>query len=310
MEKFWRICRWLRLGLLFLLVLGVAGLAFYTHTDGFRDFVRQKLLAAINDSVRGKISVARLDGSVWGSLTLVDVRLVDNEIEIARIPRVKVNYALLPLIWGRIQVFRLEASQPLVWLKEGRDGVWNIVEALSPAAPQSETPSLVVSISSVELQKADVDVSFSGRSYRLTGLDTQGSAGIRPDGISVDLRQVSSRVLTEGMPEVQVKGALAYEDSSGRESLKFSNLAIESGSSGLRLTGKVDDLKTFETEAKVSIDKLAPGDVATFCSAVAGQSECFGNGRSPRTAHGAEGRFFPLGGGWLFSRQLSDGCNR
>ena len=95
MERFWRFCRWLRLGLLFLLVLGVTGLAFYTHTDGFRDFVRQKLLAAINDSVRGKISVARLDGSVWGSLTFIDVRLVDNESEIARIPRLKVNYALL-----------------------------------------------------------------------------------------------------------------------------------------------------------------------------------------------------------------------
>ena len=169
---------------MFLLVLGVAGLAFYTHTDGFRDFVRQKLVRAINDSIQGKVSVARLDGSVWGSLTLIDVRLADNESEIARIPRLKVNYALLPLIWGRIQVFRLEASQPLLWLKEGRDGVWNIVEALSPAEPQSETLSLVVSISSVELQKADVDVSFSGRSYRLTGLDTQGTAGIRPDEIS------------------------------------------------------------------------------------------------------------------------------
>ena len=130
--------------------------------------------------------------------------------------------------------------------------------------PQSETPSLVVSISSVELQKADVDVSFSGRSYRLTDLDFQGKAGIRPDEITVDLRQVSSRVLTEGMPEVRVKGALAYQDSSGRESLKLSDLAIEGGSSGLRLTGKIDDLKTFETEAKISIDKLAPADVATF----------------------------------------------
>ena len=174
MEKFWRFCRWLRLALLVLLMLGVAGLAFYTHTDGFREFVRQKLVTAINDSIRGKVSVARLDGSVWGSLTLIDVRLADNESEIARIPRLKVNYALLPLIWGRIQVLRLEAAQPLVWLKEGRDGVWNIVEALSPVEPQSETPSLVVSISSVELQKADVDVSFSGSSYRLTGLDSSG----------------------------------------------------------------------------------------------------------------------------------------
>src|SRR5215831_18220645 len=264
MEKFWRFCRWLRLALVVLLVWGVVGLAFYTHTDGFREFVRQRLVTAINNSMHGKVSVARLDGSVWGSLTLIDVLLVDNGGEIARIPRLKVNYALLPLIWGRIHVLRLEAAQPLVWLKAGRDGVWNIVEALAPAEPQSETPSLVVSISSLELQKADIDISFSGNSYRLTDLDLQGTAGMRSDLTTVDLRQVSSRVLTKDMPEARVRGALAYEDRGGLESLKFDDFIIESGSSGLRLTGKIDDLKTFQTTAKVSIDKLAPADIAQF----------------------------------------------
>ena len=251
------------LGFVFLLVLGFAGLAFYTHTDGFREFVRQKLLAAIKDSVRGKISVAKLDGSVWGSLTLIDVRLSDNGDEIVRIPRLKINYSLPPLLWGRVQIFRLEATQPLLWLKE-KDGVWNIVEALSPVEPQSETPSLVASLNSIELQQADIDVSFSGSSYRLTGLDIQGRAGIRPDGIILDLRQVSARVLTQGLPEARIKGALAYQDNGGRESVKFSDFAIESGNSSLRLTGKIDDLKTLEMEAKVSIDKLAPRDVAYF----------------------------------------------
>src|SRR5262245_66106085 len=139
-------------------------------------------------------SVTKLDGSVWGSLTLVDVRLIDNEAEIVRIPRLKVNYALLPLIWGRIQILHLEAAQPLVWLKEGRDGVWNIVEALAPTEPESETPSLVVSISSLELQKADIDIGFSGNSYRLTGLDLQGTAGLRSDLPTVDLRDRKSVV--------------------------------------------------------------------------------------------------------------------
>src|SRR5262245_38722260 len=209
-------------------------------------------------------SVTKLDGSVWGSLTLINVRLIDNEAEIVRIPRLKVNYALLPLIWGRIQILHLEAAQPLVWLKEGRDGVWNIVEALAPAEPQSETPSLVVSISSLELQKADIDISFSGNSYRLTGLDLQGTAGMRSDLTAIDLRKVSCRVLTKDMPEVRVRGALAYEDKGGLESLTFSDFVIESGSSGLRLTGKIIDLKTLETTAKVSIDKLAPADIAHF----------------------------------------------
>jgi translocation and assembly module TamB len=264
MEKVWQILRWVTLGFVSLLVLAVAGLAIYSHTDGFRDFVRQQLLAALNDSIRGKISIARLDGSVLGSLTLVDVRLVDKDSEIVRIPRLKINYSLLPLLWGQIQISRLGATQPLLRLSEGPKGVWNIVEALSPLEPQPETSSLIVSIRSVELAKADVDISFAGSSYRLTGVDLQGTAGIRPAGVKVELQQISARVLTEGLPEARVKGVIAYQDRGGRESLTFTDFAVESASSGLRLTGKIDDLKTLETAAKVSIDKLSHEDIARF----------------------------------------------
>jgi autotransporter translocation and assembly factor TamB len=264
MKKVWQVLRWVELGFFFLAVLAIAGLAVYTHTDDFRDFVRQQLLAAINDSIRGKISVARLDGSVWGSVTLVDVRLVDKESEISRIPRLKVNYSVLPLLWGKIQIFRLVATQPLLRLSEGPQGLWNIVEALSPVEPQAEASSLVVSISSAELEQADVDISFAGRSYRVAGLNVKGTAGIRPDFIKVDLQHVSSRVLTEGLPEARVKGVLGYQDSGGREALTFTDFAVDSGSSGVRLTGRIDDLKTFDTTAKVSIDKLSPADIARF----------------------------------------------
>jgi autotransporter translocation and assembly factor TamB len=267
MEKFWRVCRWLRLALLVLLLLGVAGLAFYTHTDGFREFVRQKLVTAINDSIHGKVSVARLEESVWGSLTLIDVRLVDNEGEIARIPRLKVNYALLPLVWGRIHVLRLEAVQPLVALKEGQDGVWNIVEALSLAEPQSETPGLVVSVNYLVLREASVDVNLFGTGYnfyRLTDLNLEGSANVYPTDLSIDLKGISSRVLGTGLPEARIKGGIAYRNKGGLETLSFSEFGIESGSSRLQLTGKVKDLQTLDTEARVSIDRLAPADVARF----------------------------------------------
>lgn len=264
METFWRVCRYLTYGIGLLLVLGVIGLVFYSHTDGFRELVRQKLLAAINDSIRGRISIARLDGSIWGRLIVVDLRLLDNGGEIIRIPQLKINYFLLPLIWGEFHVSRLEATQPQLQLSEGPDGVWNIVKALSSPVPEAEPSGVVVSIGSLGVEKADVDVSYSGRSYRVAGLNIQGGAGIGPDSIRVDLQQISSRVLTKGVPEARVQGALAYQDTNGRESLKFSDFAVESGNSGLKLTGKIDDLKTFETQAKVTIEKLAPADMARF----------------------------------------------
>jgi translocation and assembly module TamB len=264
MGKFWRVYRYVAFGFVFLLAVGVTGLMFYTHTDGFREFMRRKISTVINESIQGKISIARLEGSVWGSLVVVDLRLRDNEHEILRIPRLKINYFVLPLILGELRVFRLQAAQPQLRLSEGADGVWDIVAALSSSEPQAETSGLAVSISSLKLENADVVVSSSGRTYRALDLDIQGSAGIGPHGVKVKLQQMSSRVLTEGLPEARVKGGLAYQDSGGRESLSLSDFAVESGNSGLSLSGEVNDLKTFETIAKISIDKLAPADVARF----------------------------------------------
>jgi autotransporter translocation and assembly factor TamB len=250
-----------------LFALGVAVLVVYTHTDGFREFTRQKLLALANESIRGKISIAKLAGSVWGHLILTDVIVADDEAEIVRIPRLQIDYAWVPLLWGRFQIIRLEAFQPRISLKERREGVWNIVEALSPVESQTETPGPVVSLNYLASRETNVDVHLSGtayNSYRLIDLNLEGSANVYPTDLIVDLREVSSGVLGAGLPEARVKGAVAYRNSGGLETLSFSEFGIQSGASRLQLTGKIKDLNTFDTEAKVIIDRLAPVDVVRF----------------------------------------------
>ncbi|MGB7946410.1 MAG: AsmA family protein, partial [Candidatus Binatia bacterium] len=264
MKKVWQILRWVGWGLACLVVLAVVAFTFYTHTDGFRAFLREQLVSAINDSIRGKVSVEKIEGSVWGSLTLVDVRITNDQTEIVAIPRLKVSYALMPLVWGHVQVLRAAATQPQLQLREGPDGVWNIVAAFAPVEPQSDGPAPVVSIRSVEVDKGNVEVVFGGRSYRLAGLDLRGSARIPPDGMKVDVARISAALLAEGFPESRLQGDVIYEDSGGRESISFSDFALATGGSRLTVGGKIADLETLETNAKLAIDKLAPEDIARF----------------------------------------------
>jgi autotransporter translocation and assembly factor TamB len=271
MKQFLRILRWLGLSLLVVVVLGVAGLAIYTHTDHFREFARQKLMAVINDSVRGKVSVARIEGSVWGSLTVVDLIVSDAQSEILRLPRATINYSLLPLLWGRVQIFDLEASEPLLSLKKNDNGDWNIVEAFAPLAPQpteaqpAEPSKLIILLNSLDLRQAAVDLALSGQPvYRLRDLNLRGNAGIQPTGLAVDLDQISSRVLVEGMPEARIQGGFAYQNMGALDAFHVRDLSIESGESRIRFSGKLDDLKKFNTEAKVTVDPLAPADAARF----------------------------------------------
>ena len=224
-------------------------------------------MALANESIHGKISIAKLEGSVWGNVILIDVIVADDGAEIVRIPRLGVNYSFVPLLWGRIQIRRLEAFQPRISLREQPEGVWNIVEAFAPVESQTETPGLVVAVNYLAMREANVDVNLSGTGYnfyRLTDLNLEGSANVYPTDLSIDLRGVSSRVLGAGLPEARVKGDVAYRNNGGLETLSFSGFGIESGASRLQLTGKIKDLNTFDTEAKVSIDRLAPADVARF----------------------------------------------
>src|SRR5262245_18928428 len=198
-----RLLRWVSRGLMLLFALGVAALVWYTHTDGFREFARQKLLALANDSVRGKISIAKLAGSVWGHLILNDVVVADDQAEIVRIPRLQIDYSWVPLLWGRFQILRLEAFEPRVSLIERQGGVWNIVEALSSREPQTETPGLVVALNYLVVREASVDIRLSGTAYnsfRLTELNLDGSANVYATDLVVELREVSSRVLGAGLP--------------------------------------------------------------------------------------------------------------
>jgi len=55
-----------------------------------------------------------------GKSNAYDVRLSDNGTKSFRVPRCQGSLLLANLAFGRIQVFNLEAFEPMMWLKEGR----------------------------------------------------------------------------------------------------------------------------------------------------------------------------------------------
>ena len=126
-----RYLRWIALGVGLVVVLLAVGLGVYSNTDAFRRLVREQLIASINSSIRGAVTLERIEGSIWGDITLHDVRLRYEESDIVRVPRLKLSYALLPLLRGHLQIARAEAMEPSVQIVRDAQGRWNIAEALS-----------------------------------------------------------------------------------------------------------------------------------------------------------------------------------
>jgi autotransporter translocation and assembly factor TamB len=118
MDRLRRIIKWFLVGAAVLLFLVVAAVVIYTRSENFTRWVREQAVAVVNDAIRGSLSVERLEGSVWRRLTLFDVALRYEEVEILRIPRVEVAFSLIPLIRGRLEISEIDALKPRADLRQ------------------------------------------------------------------------------------------------------------------------------------------------------------------------------------------------
>jgi autotransporter translocation and assembly factor TamB len=271
MRKFWRVIKWSVLGLGLVSVLVVVGLAVYARTESFAQWAREQAVAAANASIRGTISLERLEGSVWHHLTLHNVALHYDGAELIQVPRLEVSFSLLPLLWGQFRVASIDATQPRVRLSQDEQGQWNVVEALSPRQPEPEKKSdLAISVRSLRLRDASLDLRLAagdGGVQRLENLNLEGNAGIRPTDVALEVSEFSSGLISARQPELRLKGALEYQQSAAMPTLvKIKTLWAVSRNSRVKLNGQIAhrDGEPLKIKAQAALDKLAPTDVAYF----------------------------------------------
>ncbi len=268
MRRVLAIIRRIGLGLAFLLLILVIAVAAISHTDRFREFVRDKLVTAINDTIVGSISLGGIDGSIWGNVILHDVVVRHEGAEILEVHELTISYSLFPLIWGRLHIFQLTGSRPTLRLRRDEDNQLNIVQAFSPRQPQSEEDSgLVVLLNSIALREGHVDLSLAGpkpQNYSLDDLSLEGRIHVQPKNVTIDLSRVASRLSTPGLPELSVNGAMVYHETAGTDTFEVANLLVSTGESHARVSGKLTDLQAVNVDAKIAVERLAPHDIGRF----------------------------------------------
>jgi len=270
MRKLLRILKWFALACGALFLLAIITVAIYTRTDNFNRWLREEAITLANTSIQGTLSVERLAGSFWSRLTLYNVILRQGESEIANIPRLDVGFSLIPLIWGQLKISSIEAAEPRLNLAQNAAGEWNLVQALAPREPEPEKKSgFVVLVRSFQLRNAGVALrtASSEKVYRLQNLDLQGSAGVRPSGVSLDA-DLMTVLFASGLPDLRLKGALAYEQSpQAPATVNVKNLWAVSRNSQVKLDGRIATGEKVNVKAAVAIAKLAPADIAFFVPA-------------------------------------------
>lgn len=250
------------------LLLVVVGLVLYSRTEGFRDLLREKVVAALNESVRGQIVLGRVEGSLWANLVLSNLTLrYQGEVLLAA-PRITASYRLLPLLRGRVEVDSLRVVGVVVRAKQDAQGHWNLVEALSPRKPEAEEGAelpLTVALDEIMLRGRRIDLRLpGGQSYHLTDTELDAHVVLGPAGVAAEVSRLATRLTASGMPSVQMDAALAYQDTTAPATARVKRLVLSTPRSSLRFAGELRDLKAPHVEATMSVDKLAAADVREF----------------------------------------------
>ena len=264
MRQFWVIMRRTAFAVLLLLLVGVVALAVITHTEEFREFARKQLVTTVNNSIDGSVSLGRLEGSLWGNITLHDIAIRHEGDKIFQVPRLRLAYSLLPLLWRQLQILEVEAVRPSLYLVQSEDNQWNIVQALSTKQPaEPEDSGLTVLLNSLVLSGGQIDLRLAGaepQSYAFSDVMLNSRIHVGPRAVIIEINRVASGMTAPGLPPVNIDGALVYRGTDKTDTIDVSALSLVSGESRVNLTGKVEDRETTEVHAKVAVQRLAPAD--------------------------------------------------
>jgi translocation and assembly module TamB len=239
----------------------------FTRTAEFNSILRDKAVAWLARTYRGRITVARIEGSIWGNLALDGVAVSYRGRPVAEIPRVEISYSLTSLIW-RVLHLEITAESPRLNLVREPDGAWNLLDALADRVPKppSSTPlPIAIDLDILAMHHGSILIAPRGESgpkYALAGLQLDSSIDLNASGLRANLRNLETAIAAPGMPPARVRAALAYQDVSRPATLDISAADLSTPDSSVSLTGEVRQSPVISVDATVAIQNLAAADVA------------------------------------------------
>ncbi len=146
MARVWKaVWPWLRRGLkgvgalLVLVVVIAIGFLIFLHTDPGRRWVKRQVEDALSNEVRGRVTIDRLSGSVFGNLTLHGVAIDDESGErVIEVDRMALDYSVLSLLDKRVHVNHARLKGARVVAVQNADGTINLAKLLAKKKKKEE----------------------------------------------------------------------------------------------------------------------------------------------------------------------------
>ena len=264
MEKLLNILRWSLWALFATACAAVVALVLYIESESFQRWFEARALATINEEIQGTVSWDRLEGSLWTGWRAHNLKLRYAERDVFKAGLAEIDYALLPLLWKRIEISRLAATRPILELSKLPNGEWNLEEALSSRQPSSGPFAWTITIRGINIAGGELTllpVKDQPDLYRLQQLMVTGSLTLA-EGLNVKLDQIASWVDTPQQRQIYASGGLTYRQDDNRQSLEFAKFWLQHGRSKIMLAGAIKDLVNLDSDLSLTINHLAAADLS------------------------------------------------
>ena len=253
--------------ILLILLFCIFALIILTRTPLINQLLRDQVIAFVAANYRGTLKIARIEGSIWGSLRLERVALLYNGETIASVAQLSLDYALVPLLWRTVHL-RITVDSPQIDANRQPSGKWNVLEALSeriPAAPVSTQRALTIYVDSLQIKNGTLQImpgGGGGPKYQVANLNLDSEVRLPSSGMAVNLRSLTASIAAPRMPPIYTAVSLDYNALVSPGTVRLTDLDVRTQRSTISITGKALLARSPKVDLRLVLHKLAAADVA------------------------------------------------
>lgn len=246
----------------------VIGALLFLRTAQFKALLHGYIVSTLNTALPGEISLGGLEGSVWQGLQLTDLVVRYEEMDVVRIPRLSVGYALRPFLSGQVSLTQVDVYEPIVRLIRDEAGNWNLIQALVPNTAQDAgaTPGAGLVLGALTIHDATIEIALADQDtaapYRLHDMTLTAHAALEGGRLNAAIDRLAIRIAAAPAPPLDLVASASVHGDLENLSIDIPQVSITSAQSRLRFAGQVSDLNTMALDGTLSIHKLAAADLA------------------------------------------------
>lgn len=204
-----------------------------SQTQIFKDWLRDKIVEVVNDEIHGKLSIGKIEGTIFTSLKITNTTLTSLQNDtVVYAGNIELKTSPLKLLFKNIYVRKFELSNARIKLIEESDGQLNLLKIFPPSKePDTTSTEFPFTIQVADFALKNVD--FSMQKYDKVG-SNELYTSITTDDIRIKNLNVSFNAFAD-LNKYEYR--LTINDISFIPNFKFFNLKHLSGT--ILLTPKV-----------------------------------------------------------------------